>query len=252
MATTVATRSLVLTRANVRERDRTYQLLSPDLGLVDALARGTRRTGSKLAPHLEPIVESELLLVRGRRGELVAEATVSEPFLALRTDLNRRFASLAVGELVGALVRGAEGSSVYDLTRTALGQLSTAPIGSLDLVVIAFGFKLLQHLGWSLELGRCVRCHRPLTRTVNFASVRLGGLLCPTDRHADRSALALRPAAVATLRFVSGGELLRSVQLRVSGEDRRELARLLERAVTDVAERPLFGIRALVERTKRT
>lgn len=60
------TKGLVLAERPLREADRTYAILTRDLGLVRASASGVRKEGSKLRGSLEPFTLSLVSLVRGK------------------------------------------------------------------------------------------------------------------------------------------------------------------------------------------
>lgn len=60
------TKGIVLSARGIREADRIYSILTRDLGLVHASATGVRKESSKLRGALEPIVISNISLVRGK------------------------------------------------------------------------------------------------------------------------------------------------------------------------------------------
>lgn len=60
------TKGLVLAAYPLREADRTYAILTRDLGLIHASATGVRKEGSKLRGSLEPLIISNISLVRGK------------------------------------------------------------------------------------------------------------------------------------------------------------------------------------------
>lgn len=70
------TKGLVLKATPLREADRTYAILTRDLGLVRASASGVRKEGSKLRGALEPFVISQISLVRGKEFWRITSAEV--------------------------------------------------------------------------------------------------------------------------------------------------------------------------------
>src|SRR5678810_1294690 len=76
------TKGLVLSARPVREADRTYAILTRDLGLVRASATGVRKESSKLRGALEPFVISNISLVRGKEYWRITSAEVLRPIPA--------------------------------------------------------------------------------------------------------------------------------------------------------------------------
>src|SRR5258707_167240 len=60
------TEAIVLRRTDFGEADRILTLFTPSYGKVRAIAKGARRTTSRLAGHLEPFTRTQLLLAPGR------------------------------------------------------------------------------------------------------------------------------------------------------------------------------------------
>jgi DNA repair protein RecO len=66
---TFRTKAIVLRRTNYGEADRILQLLTPDSGIVSAIARGVRKEKSKLAGGIELFARCDVTVSEGR-GEL--------------------------------------------------------------------------------------------------------------------------------------------------------------------------------------
>src|SRR5258706_6458598 len=81
------TEAIVLRRTDFGEADRILTLFTPSYGKVRAIAKGARRTTSRLAGHLEPFTRTQLLLATGRELDIVAQAEARERLDMLRADL---------------------------------------------------------------------------------------------------------------------------------------------------------------------
>ncbi|MBX4206578.1 recombination protein O N-terminal domain-containing protein [Candidatus Parcubacteria bacterium] len=76
------TKGIVLGAWPLREADRTYSILTRDLGLVRASASGVRKEESKLRGALEPFVLSSVSLVRGKEYWRITSAETLRPIPA--------------------------------------------------------------------------------------------------------------------------------------------------------------------------
>ena len=197
MGRSYKTEAVVLRSIRYAEADRILHLYTSDRGRVGAIAKGIRKTTSRVGARLEPLGHVELVLHQGS-GELhtVTGVELVRPHSATRDDPYR----LAVG-LVGveAMLRlfteqEANERAFAALTRF-LDLLDDAPAGlrpDLDPLGLAFQLKLLWLSGYHPHLGSCAECGSdgPL---VGY-SARAGGTVCRT---CSAGALALSEAGFA-------------------------------------------------------
>lgn len=197
MGRSYKTEAVVLRSIRYAEADRILHLYTSDRGRVGAIAKGIRKTTSRVGARLEPLGHVELVLHQGS-GELhtVTGVELIRPHSATRDDPYR----LAVG-LVGveAMLRlfteqEANERAFAALTRF-LDLLDDAPAGlrpDLDPLGLAFQLKLLWLSGYHPHLGSCAECgsEGPL---VGY-SARAGGTVCRT---CSAGALALSEAGFA-------------------------------------------------------
>ena len=85
-----------------REYDSKVKIYTLDRGLLEMVARGTKKIKSKLAGHLEPATLVNLMVVRGRQWPYVGFATNENSYINLKEDL----ASLTI---VGKIFKAVNG-----------------------------------------------------------------------------------------------------------------------------------------------
>ena len=83
-ANSFRTEAIVLRTHRLGEADRIIEALTPEHGLVRAVAKGVRKTSSRLGSVVEPFMHSTLQLARGR-GELhtVSQAQLLHPYATM-------------------------------------------------------------------------------------------------------------------------------------------------------------------------
>ncbi len=147
------------------EADRVLHLYTAEHGRVGAVAKGVRRTRSRLGGRLEPFSHVELLLHRGR-GELhtVTGATLVRAHDRIRSEPYR----LGVGTIgLEAMLRLFTGEERNERAFLALTRFldaldeahSRAPERpALDPLVLSFQLKLLWVSGYLPHLDSCVEC----------------------------------------------------------------------------------------------
>src|SRR5471032_1793791 len=99
-ARTFRTHTVTLKSMPFSERDRLLVLFTPQFGKLRVLAKGARRTTSRLSGHIRLFSHSRLFLVHGRTFDLVTQGESVAQWPLLATDLSRLAHAFYVGELV--------------------------------------------------------------------------------------------------------------------------------------------------------
>src|SRR3990172_155880 len=117
--------AIVLRQRKLGEADKIVTLFCAHKGKLDAVAKGVRRTKSRLAGHLEPLTLGSYLIAQGRDLDIVTQAETGGAFRGLRDDLQRLSRGLYCAELVDRLTpERSEGHPVFLLLRDTLSRLS--------------------------------------------------------------------------------------------------------------------------------
>ena len=149
--TNYSTSAFVLHRHNLGESDRILTLLTKDHGLIRAVAKGVRRSKSKLAGHLEPFARIALSCAKGRNLDIITSAQADRPIIDFGATLEVMQVAHAINELVFRILEENAGEPVvFELYGQAIGGLAkeTTP----ELVYNAFALKFLQILGHAPRL----------------------------------------------------------------------------------------------------
>lgn len=199
---TLRDEAIVLRAYKSGESDRVIVLWSKTHGKLRAIARGVRKTTSKLGSGLEVLAHVDILLAEGR-GELLQVRQVQHVhrFSGLRQDFDRLSAALALVEVVDAIPTDNEPDvEIFTMLSRALQSLDN-PEFAPQLVPAAFYFKMLAIDGSAPQLDECVNCGSP-GPLVSF-NAEAGGLLCV----ACRSGRPISVDAVTLLRRLLLGDL---------------------------------------------
>ncbi len=192
---TYRTRAIVLDKVKLKETDLILTLLAESGERLQAVAKGARKPGGRLAARCELFCTVDLLLARGRALDVVSQADLlAAPFGAC-PDYAHLTAASAVAEVARRCsFEDSEDPFVYAITGAALEALGALDEDDphLDLLVAAYIFKLLSHIGYRPDYRGCVACG---DGALSFFSASAGGLLCascaatvagaePVDDHA--------------------------------------------------------------------
>lgn len=220
------------------EADRILTLCSPDMGKVRAVAKGVRRTKSRLGGHLELLNRASVSVAVGRNLDTISEASAISTFGGIREDLGRVSRAMYVAELVDTfLMEGNGNRAIYNLLLNSLLWLERAD--NQDLLMRWFEMRLLECSGYMPELVHCVECREWLEPADHLFACDAGGALCPNCRAASGGALLPLPLnTMKTMRFVQRELQFDNVEtLRVSEQILKDTERLMRSYIRHIAER---------------
>jgi DNA repair protein RecO (recombination protein O) len=158
------------------EADRIVRLVSPDFGLVAAIAKGVRGSRRRYAGAID-IGNRVRVEVRPTRGELwrMYGAEVEDGRLGIRGDLVNLALMGTFCEITGALCRPSDPAPRrYGLLDTALLLLDAMTGPPASAFRPAFEAKALTFAGLAPCLARCARCDGALEEPIRF-SAEAGG-----------------------------------------------------------------------------
>ncbi len=156
MSRTYKTTGINLKAVPLGEIDRLLTILTPDLGMVRAVAPGSRKHQSKLGGRSDLFVINDCLMVKGKRLDKLVQAETIRTFPKLSQHLGRLTASQYLAEVVllTALSDTPQGELFY-LFVEHLERLETSPQASL-LAALCHGlYHLLALAGVAPEVHRC-------------------------------------------------------------------------------------------------
>lgn len=221
------THVVVLRRYDFGEAAKQLVVYTPAMGKLSMIAKGVKRSTSKMAGHLEPLTLSAVVAARGRNLDTVTQASTVEAFGRLRTEEGRVFHGLFVAELLDKLTPEREANhALWRLFVETLRQLDAEP--DVWPSVLYFQVRLLALSGYRPVLDGCVQCGGRLDPQAVYMSPRLGGVLCPEHRLTDAGSLPVSANAVKVLRAALGSPFEAFSRIRIPEELRAELDRLLK------------------------
>lgn len=240
-------RVITLKARQYRDHDALVTLFGYKTGKFSAVARGVRRSKSKLAGQLHPLTLSQATLYHGRSTlDNVTEADLTQGFPKIAEDLERLGWAMVLADVVDQLVPEHEPSEEsFVVLLSALDALNhgrhAASVG------LKAGFRLLSVAGFSPDWGCCSVCGRALDQGPIAIAIEVGFLYCSN----------CRGKAVGTIETISLGSL-RSLQYwlndhpnkfgqaDVKGSMEEELKRLFFRHLLHETAKPLKSYDFLV------
>jgi len=218
------TRALVLRSRPFGEKDRLLTLFTLEAGKITARAPGARQVKSKLSAGVEPLTCASFLLHRGRSICTVSQLQMEQSYARIRANIRDFALSLYLAELVEkTMEEGAASPQIYELLADCWFLLNEQK-GDRDMLVRFFELTLLNILGYSPHFEDCIFCGSD--KGPFFWNKSSGGIFC-RDCSAGQSAIPLSGGTLALLRSFSAFTAAKTVNLRGSAEQKKELQMIL-------------------------
>lgn len=172
------TEAVVLRSRKYLEADCLLTILTKEKGKVAAIAKGVRKSNSKLRGGVQVFTHNDMLIYQGRTLDTITQSQCLEAFTPLQENLNAVAAASYWSELIESLTP--EGQRDLGLFQLALAGYHLLCLSANEVVLRGLEIKLLTYLGYKPCLDRCVECGSLLqdNQRISF-SVRAGGVLCP-------------------------------------------------------------------------
>lgn len=239
------TEAVIIRRNDFGEADRLLVVLTPQ-GKRRVIAKGTRKTTSRLAGHIELFSHVTLLLAVGRTFDIVTQSAVLHHYDQLRGDLERISTAYYVAELIDRLVEENDANpQVFELLTDVMGALNNSD--RLDLALRWFELRLLALAGYRPHFFHCAACQETLTEDDNRFSPHMGGMLCRRCVSNDRTSLPISLPTFKLLRFVQTQPIDVLDRTTISPAVRGEAERLLRAYIRRMLERDLKSVAFLDE-----
>jgi DNA repair protein RecO (recombination protein O) len=231
------TEAIIIKKTKLGEADRILTLYTPNLGKIQAVAKGVRRPRSKMSGHLELLTHSLVSLARGKNLDTVTGTQTINSFLPLKSDLRLTAYALYVTELVNQFgAENLENQPLFELLLQTLHRLQAGEDN--ELVLRYFELHLLNETGYRPQLAQCVSCHARLKPVTNSFCPGAGGMLCPTC-HRDQPGYPLSADAQKVLLLLQNNDYSAASGLKVDPGLSRQLEMVIRNYLRYLLEREI-------------
>lgn len=228
--------AIVLRSMVYGEADRILTLFTREAGKISAIAKGVRKTTSRLRGAVQLFSHTRLVLYGGRSLDTVSQGEAEEEFSYLEQDVERFATASYCAELVDRLTPEREPQSrVFFLMLSVLQALKQ---GDAELAARIFELKLLDVLGYCPSLTECVVGNHALSSATGegiqrvWFSIERGGVVCAACAKSCEGVLSFSPATLGVLGYFLRSPLEHAVKAKLSPRVMQELASLLQGFLT--------------------
>lgn len=244
MDETKNTPALILNRQDYKENDSLVTVYTPYFGKLTLVARGTKKAGSKLAGHIEPLTLADFMIISGKGFDYVGSAITRESYLGIREDLNKLYYAGRALNLFSRLVKENQSDErLFFLLERWLALLQDFPDfkrESGELTLAFFTIKLLAELGYKPEMHHCLECSKAIVPGKNHFNLASGGLVCEECFEKGRLSgsaprtelLTITDNCIKLMRFMADNRFKAAEKLKIDNKILKEINSLLDKFMT--------------------
>jgi DNA repair protein RecO (recombination protein O) len=233
----ITTKAFVMKSFPWKERHKLPHLLTPELGLITALAPASERLKSKIRGATQLFSLSEFVLTEKQGRYSVRSAYVIESFDPFYKDFERLTAVSHAAEVFTDVARHDEPNrSLFDLWAYSVYEIS---ISEYPVFISCMAtLRLMVEIGLTPCLDSCVRCHDHVNVPYRFSFFE-GGLLCKREefRQTQAELTVLSPDTLALLRHIATAPHKKLFRFYASSETRSEASDFADRWLEERMEK---------------
>lgn len=237
---------LVLRTHNLSEADRIITALTKENGKVRAVARGVRRTSSKIGSRLEPFMGFDAQLYRGKNLDTFTQVVSTSSYgSAISADYELFTVGTAMLELADQIVteEGEPAVQQYLLLHGALHALAHR-LHIPELIFDSYQLRALAIAGWAVSPYDCAHCGTAGPHS-SF-SVSQGGAVCSVCR--PPGSVSAGPATFELLAALLAGQW--EIADAAEARNRREVSGMVAAFAQFHLERSLRSLPMIERSTK--
>lgn len=230
------TKAIVLGHHPLGEADRIIAFHTEDFGNIRAVAKGVKKTKSKLCGRLEILTYGNLVFYErpGKDLHIVNSFDIIESFQELREDLMIMAYCSYLAELVQRIDTESDPDfSIFNLMLVIL--LMMKDTDDPEMLVRVFEIRLLTSAGLSPQLDSCLECSHDIgdSSLLGF-SVARGGVLCNKCRNeaGKTSVFNISRGSIELLKRMQRNSLELIPRLKILENNRRELRKILRNFIS--------------------
>ena len=170
------TQGVILRRKNFFETDKMLWVYTRDRGSIKVIAKGARKTLSKLSGHVELFYLNNFQIVEGKNIDIVTSVNIIDEHQNFSLDRKLLNSAYYIAELIcKTLPEEQVNIAVFDLL---IETLSFLDMKNYQRLIYFFEFRLYCLLGLAPRLDKCTVCLGEIKDEDLYFNYEKGGIVC--------------------------------------------------------------------------
>lgn len=193
-------KGVVIAEKTVADFDKIVTILTPNMGKIEAAAKGSRRPKSLLMAATQFLCFGEYVLYKSGNNYSINSCETIEVFYDIRTDLDKLKYAAHITRIVNDVTT--ENQNTYKLMQLYLNTLYmiSEMDKNLSLINSVFTLRLLSIIGFRPMIDECKNCKTKDDLT--YFSFRDSGFKCSVCSKQDKGAIEISPTTKDAIRYI--------------------------------------------------
>jgi DNA repair protein RecO (recombination protein O) len=237
------TEGIILRTTRFGEIHKSVTILSPERGIIHAIAHGALKMKSKLRSSTQPFskVKAYIYYDPVKDSYKITDIETIAQYFGVSESVEKYYAASLFSEIILKSFGGGEsGGEAYPLLRDAFENLGAS--GDLTYVIIQFIYRYLGITGYSPQLRSCSRCGRIFDDSIRiFFHSKTLEFLCSGCCTADCTPVL--PGMIRYLEKTGGMEFSKAMEIKVEKGASIALKTIMYSLIESLLEVTLSSIR---------
>lgn len=218
----IKTKGIVLMENNTGDYDKMVTLLTPDLGKIGAIAKGSRRPKSALMSGTQFLAFSDFIIYSSPSSYSINSCEPIEIFYNIRCDLEKLNYASFLSRIIFDVTD--ENQYSYKIIRLLLNTLYliSETDKDLDFILAVFNLKLMQILGFTPHISDCTICNKK--DNIKYFSIANHGFVCLDCGKKDQSTISIKKDTFEAIKFIFSNDIKKIFSFEISEEGKKELS----------------------------
>ena len=232
---TVKTKGIIIAEKIMSDFDKMLTILTPNMGKIECVAKGARRSKSLLMAGTQFLCFGEYLLYKGLENYSMNSCETIELFYNIRIDLDKlKYASYITKIVNDVTTENQNNYKVLQLYLNTLYVISNTD-KDLELVTSIFRLRLLSIIGYRPEIKECKICKQQDDLT-KF-SIRDNGFKCEACSRSDKGAINMNETTKDAIRYIILADAKKIYSFQIPQESIEELKIISKVYLTEKLEK---------------
>ncbi|WP_249871068.1 DNA repair protein RecO [Oceanobacillus saliphilus] len=215
---------IIIKTQDYGETHKIVTILSKKIGKFTALARGAKKTNSRMAAVTQPFIYAQFFVYLNSGLSTIQQGEIIDSFRTVREDIIKTSYAAYITELTDKLVDSKIPEPfLFDQFHKTLSWI--AENEDADIPIIMYELKLFEKGGFAPTVLHCTNCRN---QNPPYAfSISEGGLLCTSCQYMDHHSIPLSNSLAKLLHIFSTVGLERVGSISVKPENKTLLRQIL-------------------------
>lgn len=231
----VKTKGIIIAEHNASDFDKMLTILTPNLGKIECLAKGSRKPKSLLLAGTQFLCFGDYLLYKGSENYSMNSCEIIELFYKIRTDLDKLKYATYITKIVSDVTT--ENQNNYRILQLFLNTLYVIAETEkeLDFIVSVFRIRLMSLIGFRPQIEECSICNKK--EDLTFFSIKNSGFKCKACAKQDSGAIEITETTKDAIRYIILSDAKKIYSFNVPEETKKELEIISKLYLTDKLEK---------------